>query len=374
MNNRESRIIIYGAGAYGRLAYKLFKHIGKTPFGFCDRKEIKKSGMTVLPPDELEKYRDYYIYIATRNYYEQIYNELRDRGFEFLYDIKFLLDMDIDIDQIELSDDEEDAWAQRDKYIEAVNQCRTCETYFVHLEVVITERCSLRCRNCSSLMPYYDCPDNLDIDKVIEDIKKVVLAVDSIGEVRILGGEPFLNAQIDELIEYLAHENKIRSITVYTNGTVIPSEGVLQAIERNNVFVHISDYGIKNERRRQLIDILESNNIQFSCRKYSSWFDFGKVEKNSFNDLELQKIFTNCSSAQCFTLHRGKIFHCPRSAHAHMLGVVQLPDEEYVDVGEENLKKRVNELLHRKNYIATCAFCKGTNGETIKPAIQVDTK
>ena len=88
----------------------------------------------------------------------------------------------------------------------------------------------------------------------------------------------------------------------------------------------------------------------------------------------MQKIFTNCSSAQCFTLHRGKIFHCPRSAHAHMLGVVQLPDEEYVDVGEENLKKRVNELLHRKNYIATCAFCKGTNGETIKPAIQVDTK
>ena len=37
----------------------------------------------------------------------------------------------------------------------------------VHLDVVLTECCTLRCKSCSNLMQYYHHPENLDVDEVI---------------------------------------------------------------------------------------------------------------------------------------------------------------------------------------------------------------
>ena len=36
----------------------------------------------------------------------------------------------------------------------------------VYLDIVITECCTLRCRNCSNLMQYYHDPENLAVDLI----------------------------------------------------------------------------------------------------------------------------------------------------------------------------------------------------------------
>lgn len=372
--NEDSKIILYGNGTYGQLAYKLFSYIGKKPFAICDRKialRKKHNGVLLVTPEELKDYRDYNIYITTKNFYKEIYNELKDRKFNNVFNINFLLNMDIDIDKIALTDKEKDAWEQRKKYVEVINQSLDADVYIVHLEVVITERCSLRCKQCSSLMPFYNNPNNIDIKSIINDLKKIAAVIDRIGEIRILGGEPFLNPQISELISYLAQENKFGNITIYTNGTVMPDFDTLCNIKENKIFVHVSDYGIQQTKREQFIARLKENNIKYMCRQYDSWFDFGEIKTNNMGNAELQEMFDNCSSAQCFTLHRGRIYHCPRSAHAHVIGAVDLPNADYIEVNDIELKERIIEFTQRKEYIHTCRFCTGTNGELIKPAIQI---
>ena len=65
----------------------------------------------------------------------------------------------------------------------------------VYLDVVITECCTLKCRNCSNLMQYYKTPANLDADEVISSLSRILKAV-RVERLKILGGEPFVCQKI----------------------------------------------------------------------------------------------------------------------------------------------------------------------------------
>ena len=42
----------------------------------------------------------------------------------------------------------------------------------VRLDIVLTECCTLRCRDCSNLMQYYEKPENLDPEEVISSLQR----------------------------------------------------------------------------------------------------------------------------------------------------------------------------------------------------------
>ena len=66
------------------------------------------------------------------------------------------------------------------------------ENEIPHLDLVITECCSLKCRDCSNLMQYYQKPENLKTESIIQDLTNLLQCV-RVGELNILGGETFVN-------------------------------------------------------------------------------------------------------------------------------------------------------------------------------------
>ena len=44
------------------------------------------------------------------------------------------------------------------------------KTYMRSLDVMITTKCSLKCRNCSNLMQYYQDPKNTSLEKIIAGV------------------------------------------------------------------------------------------------------------------------------------------------------------------------------------------------------------
>ena len=70
------------------------------------------------------------------------------------------------------------------------------------LEVFITERCTLRCRDCSHLIPEYKAPKNYEMKEIINVLENVLKVVDKISDLIILGGEPVLHMELYKLIEW----------------------------------------------------------------------------------------------------------------------------------------------------------------------------
>lgn len=56
--------------------------------------------------------------------------------------------------------------------------------------------------------------------------------IDTLLELRLLGGEPFLFSQLDRIIDAFIDNDKIKQITIYTNSTMLPTENVLKSLQR----------------------------------------------------------------------------------------------------------------------------------------------
>ena len=136
------------------------------------------------------------------------------------------------------------------------------------LDLVVTERCTLKCQDCSNLMQYYKSPVNADIDLMINSMIKLFDVGATIGELRIIGGEPFVNRDIDKLLRFLndSQENHGKTI-VYTNGTIIPSKSTTELLKNLNAFIDISNYGELSRRYEELVSHLDKNNINHSAKE-----------------------------------------------------------------------------------------------------------
>ena len=93
------------------------------------------------------------------------------------------------------------------------------EDTLLHLDLVITEICTRRCRDCSNLMQYYQKPEHISSDAVISDLEKLLNCL-RVQELKILGGEPFANPEVlTAVLGYLAGEagSRVDRINIISN-------------------------------------------------------------------------------------------------------------------------------------------------------------
>ena len=231
--------------------------------------------------------------------------------------------------------------------------------YYGYLEIPITTRCSLRCKNCSNLIPCYKKPRDYDIDMLKKSINSFLECINKIVYIRVLGGEPFLSKDLNEILRLLIDSNKILRIEVVTNGTQVPRDKeLLETLKNNRVVVCISEYPIVNPSK--LIDVLESNNINYRIDKMSFWMDYGNVKKRNKSKKELIKQFSKCNNV-CKSLVNGELHLCPRSSHGTDLGIIKNNSDDYLNLLDDSIsieekKKRMNKLF-KKKYINACDYC-----------------
>lgn len=64
---------------------------------------------------------------------------------------------------------------------------------------------------------------------------------------------------------------------VYTNGTVLPNETQLAALQADNVWVHISDYGPCSKHLSKLEALFTERGIRFFSKRYDTWQSTGNL-------------------------------------------------------------------------------------------------
>ena len=366
--DKNKKIIIYGASVYGELAYRGLKAAGISPTFFCDQSNQRDIylGIKAISPQQLGDYVNDNIIIASADFFFEIREKLESIGCKNLFDMRYLLKENLDIES--LSNRAQEMYANRQHYIDIVSHQDENKIIFNRIQYVITEKCTLRCKDCSHLIPYYREPENINIQKYKRAFNLLIEQIDYLAELRILGGEPFLSKDMEQLVLDYYMNPKIEQISVYTNGTVIPSDNVIKALKKGKVKVHISNYVINEEKIKRLTAILEKNKIRYFVRKYDAWQESGGVDYRGYTDEQLERKFGNCFERNGYTFLKGRLYRCPRVAHAINLKAIPDLSGDYIDLqnwnsGVEQLKMQIN-ALQNKQWLRGCNYCEGPDNHT----------
>ena len=248
------------------------------------------------------------------------------------------------------------------------------------IDVIVTEKCSLACADCANLMPYFKEPKNIDFEVICSSLEKIASVCDSILELRILGGEPFIVKDIDRIINYCTGKMKVaHKVVIYSNATILPRPNAIKAMKHKNVFVEITDYGKLSRALDKTKALYDKEGILYQVEQLpDTWDDSADIIKPDRSIEENQYIFDSCCAKYLYTLMHGKLYRCPFSASLNYIDPNLGNAYDYVDcmLDDGSLKMRLETFIYSPRYVPSCTFCKGRSkqlGRT-KAARQVKKK
>jgi len=258
---------------------------------------------------------------------------------------------------------------------EAVQKCQTAFIEEDHLflrsvDIVVSERCSLKCKDCSNLMQFYLKPKNFSFNQIKNEFEKLTSKISHIFEVRLIGGEPFMNKEVYDIIDYFLDHKKITKLVIYTNGTIPLKEERLNKYSKSKLVFTITDYGKLSKNTDKVHDTLIAKNITTRRHLPENWTDSGRIEDFRRSKSEMEELFDVCCGKNLLTSMNGKIYRCPFVANAESLKAIPLDKKNSVNV--DATPEEIFNYTKKINYIPACNYCNGRSfdAEEIIPAIQ----
>jgi hypothetical protein len=242
------------------------------------------------------------------------------------------------------------------------------------VELPVTTRCSLRCRDCANLIPFYPSPADVDPEVLIRDADDFLRIVDRVHSFSIMGGEVFMHENLGEVLAHLIEQDRIGTVQVATNGTIIPPAEILRLLAHPKVVVSVSNYPLELAPNKPvLLACLKEHGVNFVRWESTHWDDFGGFAPHVDTTVAaLIERFGQCKGRRYHNLIDGEFHLCPRSAHGSRLGQFPVDPTDSVRFRGRQDRQQVRaeiRKLCRKQYVAACTKCKGGMG-TITPAIQ----
>lgn len=275
-----------------------------------------------------------------------------------------------------------------EEFISVYNVYKYDKVYFSSISFLPSTACNLNCKNCLNFNPFAKRFYVREWDELVKDVDLFFSCVDHIMLFHVSGGEPMIYKHTADLIEYIdkSYGHKIDTLRTVTNGTIIPSDEVLEKLSRCRVEITVDDYRGAvpqfKERFDLLLQKLDAYNIKYYVNRVDSWIDLAPDRTNysdwSDEQLELHRSECNQSWQE---LRGGKLYSCNYAAYATVAGIAGEQDLEEVydlNVFAEEKKKELVEFrlgYTTKGYTNFCKRCRGftpENNEKMEPAAQVE--
>lgn len=338
----QQGIYIYGAGENGKQAIKLLENYESEKRIFCGFIDKKLAGQEVLgykcyDLNEVEKESIVIITVVKES--ADIYNLLRKDGFSKLYYFDFMKKNNTD------------------SFLK--DYCRDCkewgETVLSQAEMHVADFCNLNCKGCTHFSPVFE-KKLPDLHRRLNDIKLVSEKFSHIAAFYLLGGEPFLNPDIEQYIIYARKCMPDTCITIVTNGLLIPKlkTKTVEIIRENHIIVSISEYEPTHEKISEIEKVLKLHDITYSIRSLDSKCLFNRPlaleQSNSLSKL--------CISNGCVNVWNGKISRCPTLMYIDEFNKkfeTALPNEGIMSLEDETAAEDI--LLNLKREVALCRHC-----------------
>lgn len=370
-------VMIYGTTVGGKMILQCLQNAGISVQCFIDRRIVAETfcGIPVKEPEILEQTKGILLLAVTRSYVS-VCQYLEGIGFDQAYSCVNLIDGKSLKDFVYEKDEQVGVSDFLVKYPLYVKRFQENGLVLPTLEVFITERCTLRCRDCSHLIKHYDSPQDYDMENIITYLDNVLSVIDYAEEILILGGEPLLHPELPKLIMHCKNAEKIGDITIISNGTVVPGINVLETMKQAKARLRLSDYGELSRNIVKARQLCEEYGVEcFALREL--WTNMGEIRRHDYDLNELKKMFADCPFAFSVLLLQGKIFRCVHVAHLNNLNRIDSKDHDCIDftnLSKEDIPCKREALKKYMNidYLEGCRYCNGfQNGiHGIEAAIQ----
>lgn len=357
------RVYVFGAGFWGREIKSVLQRVGCFA-GYIDN-DIKKqqTGVDGVSVISLEEYirqgaKGWIVIAIDLKYAPEIDEQLAEEG--FIKGEKYFV------------------W---NEFLRKI--LRVLMTYYYHqsyvdvAQIVVTERCSLRCKKCAHACGYVGSSrEDMPIEMVYKSADAFFSKIDLIREFVLIGGEPLLYKQLFEAVAYIGqnYRNKIIHFCITTNGTILPDKELMSICHKYDVEFRISNYSMTiprlTDKYKKLTELLSANGVEFILSEAEvNWWDYGfEYVNREFDEIKLQEVFDLCKTA-CREIRGSKYHFCvmARSVSENMgFGV---GEEDYLDLDalpEENYRKILLEFelgCSEKGYLDMCKHCNGIDAK-----------
>jgi len=386
--NHKEPIVVLGGGLVGSIFSNYINKSTDIKIKFIvDGNPVKQNkklnGADVVSYDYLDSIeKTTPIFIAHR-YIDSAISTLKNKKLSNVYIIRDLI---TEIDPNKFYEGEL-VEIKRDRllnyFVQMADKAKYLKKDILHLksiDIQVSEKCSLKCKDCCNLMQYYEKPKDVETEVLLKSIEKFMSCIDSLDEFRVLGGDPFMNKELHKVMSKLATYDKCKKIVVYTNARFLPKNDNLEVLKHPKVILEITDYGKKDSKAAdQFVEMAKKENIAYQRSLVSEWEDGGTIMPFiSRSQSDLKSLFSNCCQADLITLLHGKLYRCPFSANGANLNAFPFNAKDEVNLLDEKLsiqelRKQIKNLCFEKEYLTACSYCKGRTfeSEKIKAAVQI---
>lgn len=343
MNNMR-KVWIYGAGKRGSEAYRKYITYNNQQnefAGFVDSYKCGQicEGIRISELKDVPREDIIVIAVVDSEKIVQIYDLLREHGYNnvLLFDNK------------------------RDKHKTTFidNCCIDCSNWgdavLPQAEIHISDYCNLNCRGCTHYSPIF--PKRLpNTDERIHDIELLASKFSHIVEFYLLGGEPFLNYDIEKYIIRAYELLPDTQLYIVTNGLLLPQipSSVFHTINQYNVEISISEYRPTHQIIDKIKETLEQYDVRYQIRPYDRKQIFNKpLTTNAKSKME-----NMCISDGCVNIWKGKIARCPSLMYVGELNQkygLNFPTKGIYSLDGELSGRELKEKM--KNKVLLCSHC-----------------
>lgn len=258
---------------------------------------------------------------------------------------------DIDLDEI----------IERYEYYAGKNNAYADKLYLSYCVLCITSRCTLKCKNCAAFITKYKEKQDYSLTYVKNNFCKILEAVDGITELELMGGEPFICAEFDEILSWCIEQEKIRAIKIVTNGSVFPREETWRLLENAKVKLVVDDYGKLSRHFDRIVDEAMKRNVRCEKQRLQTWYQIEPIVRHNFSGDRLNQIFATCNFRTCIGMTNGRFYRCNVAGHMNTIGLLTDSESDYVQLqGKEwdrhTLRAELKTFLS-KEHIQACDYC-----------------
>lgn len=238
-----------------------------------------------------------------------------------------------------------------------------------YLEMHIQDNCNLNCKGCAHYAPLFE-DNELSFEEFERDIKQLrSIFSGDIFEIRLMGGEPLLNNQLDKFIKVVRYYFKYTDIRLVSNALLLNSirDEAIQAIALNNITIDVSEYP-PNLQIRERIDLFAvTNKIRIH------WVENTRKDNNFSKTLSLvsnpQKERSHCeNNLSCINVYRGRYAKCPQLMYINKFNSffkTDIPNSGIYDLYNEKICAN-NFIENIKRTEKICGHCNMTEPKWIE--------
>ena len=247
----------------------------------------------------------------------------------------------------------------------------TPELSFQIITFVITHKCTLECMHCGQYIPYFqeEMKQHIPLGRISSDIDTFFSAIDTVGFVSLIGGEPFTHPDLIAIIDKVLEKKNFGVLGITTNGVCKIGPELLAKLKNDRIRVIFSDYTQSLDEKQKT---LFSNNVK-KIREYGINYTIGAplwvtptdLKKRSMPESDRNALKANCTAFKtCQTVQNGKFFPCSTATYVsdHQLGNYE-SDFAILDPLAQPLANRENMIrVNAQASYASCEHCTGGGG------------